>query len=130
LVRINYFGSTSNGFFTAEDLFGGPTDVACGPVTPLGIDPAGNTKVDAAFIVDLEFSLDVNDHLNIAVGANNVLDKKPDALPNNAVIRWISDGASFGGPPNTSFGNVKYPLRGVPYGINGGFYYFRTTLNF
>jgi len=130
LVRVNYYGATSNGFFTAEDIFGCPRDVACGPVTPFGLDPAGDTKVDSAFLVDLEFSLHVNEHLSVSLGANNVFDKKPDSLPNNSVIRWITDGAAFGGPPNTSFGNVKYPLRGVPYGINGGFYYFRTTLNF
>lgn len=130
LFRTNYYGSTESRFFTAETIFGCPADVACGPVTPFGLDPSAVQKVESAFIFDLEFSYDFTDQITIAAGANNILDKKPNKIADNAVIRWISDGGGFGGPPNSSFGNFKFPVRGVPYGTNGGFYYFRTSIRF
>lgn len=130
LLRTNYFGETSSRFFTAQTIFGCPSDTACGPVGPFGLDPSSEVPVDDAFIIDLELGFDVTDNIHLAVGANNLFDKKPNELPDNAVIRWISDGGSFGGPPNDSFGNIKFPLRGVPYGFDGGYYYFRMFLTF
>ncbi|GAB4119787.1 MAG: TonB-dependent receptor [Rhodothalassiaceae bacterium] len=130
LFRTNYFGSTESRFFTAETIFGCPPDTACGPVAPFGLDPSSTQKVSSAFIFDLEFSYDFTEQFRLAAGANNILDKKPNRIADNAVIRWISDGGGFGGPPNASFGNFKFPVRGVPYGTNGGFYYFRASFRY
>lgn len=125
VFRANYFGETSTIFFTAETIFGCPPDTACGPVTPFGIDPTSRVDVSSAVTIDFELSYNVTENLSLALGANNLFDEMPDKLPDNAVIRWISDGGGFGGPPNASFGNFDFPIRGVPYGLNGGFYYLR-----
>jgi len=62
----------------------------------------------------------------------------PDRIRWMASLPWEYPDAALtelerarnGGAANDSFGNVKFPLRGVPYGINGGFYYFRAGFNF
>lgn len=130
IVRANFFGSTKTNFFTAETIFGCPPDVACGPVAPFGLDPSSEQEVSSATLFDLELSYQLTDSVNIAVGGNNIFDEKPDEIADNAVIRWISDGGGFGGPPNSSFGNFKFPLRGVTYGLDGGFYYLRAGISF
>ncbi len=130
LLRGNFFGSTKSNFFTAETIFGCPPDVACGPVEPFGLDPSSEQKVTSATLFDLELSYQLTDNVNIALGGNNIFDEKPDRIADNAVIRWISDGGGFGGPPNASFGNFQFPLRGVSYGLNGGFYYLRAGITF
>ncbi len=123
LLRLNYYGSTQSGFFA----FANPAFPKGFFVGVLGADPADVRKIKRAVLVDWELSYDINEFIQIAAGANNLLNKKPNKLPNNAISRLISDGVF---PPNQTFGNFKYPWRGVAYGINGGFYYFRTLIRF
>ena len=123
LIRMNYFGSTQSGFFA----FANPAFPKGFFVGVLGADPSDVRKIKRAALFDTELSYDVNEFIQIAAGANNVLNKKPNKLPNNAISRLISDGVF---PPNQTFGNFKFPWRGVAYGINGGFYYFRTLIRF
>lgn len=130
ILRANFFGSTKTSFFTAETIFGCPADVACGPVAPFGLDPSSEQSVNSATLFDLEVSYQLTDNVSIALGGNNIFDEQPDKIADNAVIRWISDGGGFGGPPNSSFGNFQFPLRGVPYGLDGGFYYLRANITF
>ena len=118
LLRLNYFGPTETSFFSAPGL-GFPQ----GAIDAIGLDPSPVIKPGDAFIVDLELSYHVTDTATISIGANNLLDEMPNQLSDNAVLRFISD-------PSTPFGNIRYPLRGLAYGLNGGFYYTRLSVGF
>jgi iron complex outermembrane recepter protein len=89
--------------------------------------------VGAAVIADLEISYDLTKFLNIAVGANNLFDKKPDIPPfvadydpANPAAGWLAGRSPYinGG------GSLNGPYTHGPYGTNGGFYYARLSLNF
>ncbi len=118
LFRLNYFGPTETSFFSAPGL-GFPQ----GAIDAIGLDPSPVIEPGDAFLVDLEVSLQVTETTTLALGANNLLNEKPNQLSDNAVLRFISD-------PSTPFGNIKFPLRGLAYGLNGGFYYTRLNVNF
>lgn len=118
LFRLNYFGATETSFFSAPGL-GFPQ----GAIDAIGLDPSSVIEPGDAFLLDLEVSLHLTDSATIAFGANNLLDEKPRELSDNAVLRFISD-------PSTPFGNIKFPLRGLAYGMSGGFYYTRLSVNF
>lgn len=122
LVRVNYFSKTQSGFFG----FANPAFPAFVFVDIFGADPADVRKVKAAALVDLELSYNFTDFIQIAVGADNIFDTKPNKVPKNSISRLISDGL----PQPGVFGNFKFPWRGVAYGLNGGFYYFRTLVTF
>ena len=79
--------------------------------------------------MDLEFSYAVTEQLKIAAGGNNIFDERPDKVPGGAFIRAVTDGV-VGPGGDVSLGNVRYPIRGVSYGVNGGFYYLRASYNF
>jgi len=78
----------------------------------------------------------VTDNFEIAAGGNNILDTMADPTEENAGVRFITDGViNVEGTPMgpravASFGNVKYPFRAVPFGLNGGFYYIRANYSF
>jgi iron complex outermembrane receptor protein len=64
-------------------------------------------------LVDLEVAYNVTDNINLAVGANNLLDAYPDrdqriGQQNNGII---------------------YP-QFSPFGFSGGFWYVRANVNF
>lgn len=88
-------------------------------------------EVKPAAIADLELSYDFTDFFSVAVGANNLFNKKPEIPP------LVDDYASH---PN-DFVNGRSPyLNGSttlnapytfgPYGSNGGYYYARATFKF
>jgi iron complex outermembrane receptor protein len=88
--------------------------------------------VKGAMIFDLEVSYDVTDFANIAIGANNLLNKKPevpglvaDYDPNNASWR-----AATRSPYVNNGGSINAPYTFGPYGTNGGYYYARLTAKF
>lgn len=118
LLRVNYFGPTETSFFSAPGL-GFPQ----GAIDAIGLDPSAVIKPGSAFIVDLEASFKITEFATIAIGANNLFDEMPNQLSDNAALRFISD-------PSTPFGNIRYPLRGLAYGLNGGFYYTRLSVDF
>ena len=68
-------------------------------------------KVDARFLTDLEVSYNFNDDLSLVVGAENLLDEEPSK---NKYARILG---------------AEYP-ESIPFDYNGGFYYFKTVLNF
>ena len=118
LFCVNYFGATETSFFSAPGL-GFPQDA----IDAIILDPSPVIEPGDAFLVDLEVSLNLTDSVTIAIGANNLLNEKPEELSDTAVLRFISD-------PSMPFGNIKFPLRGLAYGMNGGFYYMRLNVNF
>lgn len=83
-----------------------------------------NQRIGTAFIGDVELSYKFADLIQLSLGANNILDKRPPTVR-------IVPGSS--GPPFTLIngGNVyASPYTFSPYGINGGYYYARLNLTF
>ncbi|MFU8877322.1 MAG: TonB-dependent receptor plug domain-containing protein [Wenzhouxiangellaceae bacterium] len=109
LLRFNYLGKTRTSSFTKAGL-GLPGFL------PVNDDPF--LSPGSALLVDLEFSYRVTRNVQLAVGANNLLDEKPDKLAEDSAIGFISRG------------NIQFPMRGLAYGLNGGFYYAQVRLNF
>ncbi|MBU0554744.1 MAG: TonB-dependent receptor [Alphaproteobacteria bacterium] len=88
--------------------------------------------VKPAVIFDLELGYDVMEWFNIAVGANNLFDKKPE-VPDlvadyDPVARpgWLAGRSPY---VNNS-GSINAPYNHGPYGSNGGYYYARVTFKF
>jgi iron complex outermembrane receptor protein len=89
-----------------------------------------NSRIAPAAIVDLELSYDLTEFATIAVGANNLFDKIPDAPPlvaNYDPAAWPKNGSS---PYITNGGTIGAPLGGSAYGSAGGYYYARVALKF
>ena len=71
-----------------------------------------NTTIDAATIADLEVSFRVGGRIQVAVGANNLLDRLPNRLPDDAVAQlWM----------------MEYPAES-PYGVAGRIWYARVNV--
>lgn len=109
VLRANYLSSTKTSFFTRDGL-GLP------PFLPVNDDAF--LKPGSAVLVDLEFAYRFTDHVQLAIGGNNLLDEEPNKLAPDSGISFISRG------------NIQFPMRGLAYGLNGGFYYARVALTF
>ena len=71
-----------------------------------------NVTIDAAAIADLEVTLRVADRILLGLGANNLLDKLPNRLPDDAVAQlWT----------------MEYPSES-PYGVAGRIWYMRVNM--
>ena len=68
-------------------------------------------KLDARYLMDLEISYDFNDRFVLVAGAENLLDEEPSKSEYSSIL------------------GAEYP-ESVPFDYNGGFYYFKTMLNF
>ena len=80
--------------------------------------------VPTAAITDLSFDYRVTHDIKLTVGANNLFNQFPPSIP----VGVNSSGVTSPISPNIyAFG---VPLLFSPYGINGGFYYGRVTVNF
>ena len=87
-------------------------------------------EVKPAAIVDLELAYDVTSFLNLAVGANNLFNKKPEIPPlvaDAGVAGRFGNGKS---PYINGGGTLNGPYTFGPYGSNGGYYYARVTAKF
>ena len=87
-------------------------------------------EVAAAAIIDLELAYDFTDFFSLAVGANNLLDKKPEVpglVADYNPATWPTNGRS---PYINNSGSINTPYNFGPYGTNGGYYYARITLEF
>ncbi|BBD98718.1 TonB-dependent receptor [Sphingobium amiense] len=73
----------------------------------------------AAAITDLEVSYELSKGLTVSVGANNLLNKKADAVPNGPDGLPIDGGAV-----------LDAPVTFTPYGINGGYWYGKIGFKF
>jgi iron complex outermembrane receptor protein len=103
------------------------------PITGDGTSGYYEGIVKAAVIVDLEVGYDLTKFLNVAIGANNLFNKKPeipalvaDYDPANPRAGWLA-GRS---PYVNNGGTINGPYTHGPYGSNGGYYYARLSLNF
>ncbi len=87
-------------------------------------DPAALTsyaysKVKAAGITDLEIDYHITKPVTLAIGSNNLFNKKPEK------VRFDADGVLSG---DSLVGGAPYQFG--PYGINGGYYYARVSVDF
>lgn len=80
----------------------------------------GDISLSPKWVVDLEVRYKLFETLEIAVGANNLLDEYPDRLPFGIV-----DGVNYGG--NTAF--LSYSSQS-PFGFSGRFVYGRIAVDF
>jgi iron complex outermembrane receptor protein len=102
-------------------------------------EPSTVQALDAHFspkwITDLDISYDVNAHVKIAIGANNLLNVYPDRQPANKVNALATD-TVLTGAPGYSLAAYGLPTNGnYIYGTNspfgfGGFYYTRIDFRF
>ena len=87
-------------------------------------------EVKPAAIIDLEASYDFTDFLSVAVGANNLFNKKPEIPPlvsDYNPATWPTTGRS---PYINGQGSINAPYTFGPYGSNGGYYYARLVAKF
>jgi iron complex outermembrane receptor protein len=103
------------------------------PITGDGTAGYYEGIVKPAMIFDLELGYDVTKFLNVAIGANNLFNKKPevpalvaDYDPANPRAGWLA-GRS---PYVNGNGSINAPYNHGPYGTNGGYYYARLSLDF
>ena len=68
--------------------------------------------IDAATIVDAEFSFRVAGRVRAGMGANNLLDRLPNRLPDSSVAQIWS---------------MEYPSES-PYGVAGRIWYMRVSV--
>jgi iron complex outermembrane receptor protein len=76
--------------------------------------PANDEIVSAAGIVDLDTTITLSDQVSVTLGANNLLNKYPNAVA----------------PVNRGATAFTYSNQYSPYGITGGFYYGRVAYKF
>jgi iron complex outermembrane receptor protein len=78
-------------------------------------------------ITDLDIDYKVTPNLKVTIGANNLFDQRPPVIP---IIPTTN--SSYTSMLRPVDGNNVYrePLQFSPYGINGGYYYVKATVNF
>jgi iron complex outermembrane receptor protein len=77
-------------------------------------------RVPTAAITDLEVSYRLIESVKVALGANNLFNKKPPNFGNLPGTQQPVDGGNI----------LDGPINFSPYGINGGYYYGRVTISF
>jgi iron complex outermembrane recepter protein len=107
-LRANRFGSVFLPIGSNNDL-----------TIPEGAAP-GDVTLSPKWVVDLEARFTLMERIQLAVGANNLLDEYPDRLPFGVV-----DGFNFG--QNQSF--LPYSSQS-PFGFSGRFLYGRVSVEF
>ncbi len=71
-----------------------------------------NVTIDAAAIADLEVTVQIADRIRLGLGANNLLDRLPNRLPDDSVAQlWT----------------MEYPSES-PYGVAGRIWYMRVNV--
>ncbi|MBM7073227.1 TonB-dependent receptor [Shewanella sp. 202IG2-18] len=102
-VRANYFGKTEVDYFGNNHIY-------------LGEGFLPTSVVEAAVLIDVNYSYQLTESLRLDLTVNNIFDKRPDELGENEVLDVITGGA------------FRYPVRAVPYGFDGTSY--SAKLNF
>jgi iron complex outermembrane receptor protein len=137
LIKANFGALFESGAFSANfrtNFYSDTTQLVqpnAFSTTPRPIDGRYyEAEVAATAIVDLELAYEFSEALTVAVGANNLFDKKPEIPPVVADYNpatWPTNGRS---PYINNNGSINAPYTFGPYGTNGGYYYARITLNF
>jgi iron complex outermembrane receptor protein len=89
--------------------------------------------VDPAVIFDLELGYDLTKWLNLSVGANNLLNKKPEVPPLVSTYDPANPAAGWQAgrsPYLNGQGSLNAPYTFGAYGTKGGYYYARIALKF
>ena len=87
------------------------------PQFPCVVAANRDEYVKPAFIADASVGYWVKSNLKVTVGANNLFNKRPEQL-NDEAVKYYSFPV---GRPNYSWFS--------PYGVDGGFYYARAELS-
>ncbi len=103
VVTANYDYNNRWGGFVRANYYDGWQDLTFGE---LG-------RFDAKILVDAEAHVNLNDHVELAVGADNIFDERPDA-ETNSVLRFLG---------------ATSPISS-PFGFNGGAWYVRLRAHF
>lgn len=124
-LRMNYYGKTT------QLVRPNANSTAPRPVLNyLGVGEFYRAEVGATPIFDLELAYEFTDFLTVAVGANNLLNKKPEIpefVADYNPATWSQNNRS---PYINNTGVINQPFTFGPYGTNGGYYYARVTVNF
>lgn len=120
----------TSGGFTANlrQVFYGASSILVNPDRAAFGGPY-KAVVGATGITDLELAYDITEWANFAVGANNLLNKKPPKP--KLVTDFVNVTVPVGISPyvnNTT--TIGAPYNHGPYGTNGGYYYARLSLKF
>ncbi len=83
--------------------------------TSSSVVPYYNTFIKSAYITDIDIGYNINDHVKWTIGGNNIFDKMPSHLVENA-----------NAPGRLS--NL-YPVY-APWGLSGSYYYTRVAVSF
>ena len=100
-------------FMLRETVYGQTSEIA----DPSGTDPY-NEVIPTTGITDVQVSYKVTPKIKLSMGANNLFNQYPPKTP----LR--------GGEPVDGALVYGVPYGFSPYGINGGYYYGRVTINF
>lgn len=95
-----------------------------------GVGEFYRATVGATPIFDLELGYEFTEFLTISVGANNLLNKKPEIpelVADYNPATWSTNNRS---PYINNSGSINAPYNFGPYGSNGGYYYARVALEF
>lgn len=88
---------------------------------------AYNLVVGTAALTDLDIGYQITHSLRLNAGANNLFDQKPARVP---IIPTGSSAFASGFRPADGNNVAGEPAQFSPYNINGGYYYFKLTLDF
>jgi iron complex outermembrane receptor protein len=95
-----------------------------------GVGEYYRAVVEATPIFDLELAYEFTDFFTLAVGANNLLNKKPEIpalVADYNPATWSTNNRS---PYINNQGAINAPYSFGPYGTSGGYYYARVTFEF
>jgi iron complex outermembrane receptor protein len=117
------------GLFTSGKFSLNLRETLYGPVSSRVSPNSGATwytaRVAPAFITDLEASYKLTPVVEVALGANNLFNKKAPGYP----LIAGSTSATSGGQSINGLSTLDAPNTGAPYNFNGGYYYARLTVS-
>ncbi|CAN7466506.1 TonB-dependent receptor [Phenylobacterium sp. LjRoot219] len=102
-----------------ETIYGPVTEVVSPDGTGGGPD-AVESHIGTTGITDVDVAYHVTENIKVAVGANNLFNKKPPKMAQFAPDGGLADGSNV----------YDAPLTISPWGINGGYYYTKLTYSF
>jgi iron complex outermembrane receptor protein len=103
-------------------------------------EPVNNTlneEFNPKFVTDLDISYRINDHVRVAVGANNLFNIYPTRVPDAILAKTANVDSVLTGAPGYTLAGYGLPTSGggiygtiAPFGLLGGFYYGRVGVDF